>query len=111
MQHNFRAWVNGFAPLVVGADLDSPAVVEFSRTFFNIRPDIALSITKSIFQSDMRRIIPQVITLQRHLSLPTLRMCDVSKIQCTWSGLLCAPQEPVGCRHLTRVCTSGYPCR
>lgn len=86
MQHNFRAWLNGFAPLAVGADLDSPAVEEFSRTFFNIRPDIALSVTKSIFQSDMRRIIPQVATLQRHLSLPTIRMCDASKIQCTWSA-------------------------
>ena len=88
MQHNFRAWVNGIAPVFVGGDLDSPAVQEFCRTFFSIRPDIALSVTKSIFQMGMRRILPQVTTPQRHLSLPTLRMCDASKIHCTWSGLL-----------------------
>ncbi|CAI5505127.1 unnamed protein product [Closterium sp. Naga37s-1] len=60
MQSNFRAWVSGFAPLAVGSDIDAPAVQEFSRTFFCIRPDIALSVAKTIFQSDMRAILPQV---------------------------------------------------
>eukprot|EP00475_Leptophrys_vorax_P003083 TRINITY_DN11791_c0_g2_i2.p1 TRINITY_DN11791_c0_g2~~TRINITY_DN11791_c0_g2_i2.p1 ORF type:complete len:276 (+),score=-5.82 TRINITY_DN11791_c0_g2_i2:26-829(+) len=60
MQSNFRAWVSGFAPLAVGSDMDAPAVQEFSRTFFCIRPDIALSVSKTIFQSDMRSILPMV---------------------------------------------------
>ncbi|KAJ7521319.1 hypothetical protein O6H91_19G047800 [Diphasiastrum complanatum] len=60
MQSNFKAWVSGFAPLAVGDDLDSVAVQEFSRTLFNIRPDIALSVAKTIFQSDLRCILPQV---------------------------------------------------
>ncbi|CAI5524347.1 unnamed protein product [Closterium sp. Naga37s-1] len=60
MHSNFRAWVSGFAPLAVGADINSAAVQEFSRTFFCIRPDIALSVSKTIFQSDMRSILPQV---------------------------------------------------
>jgi len=60
MQSNFKAWVSGFAPLAVGADLDSIAVQEFSRTLFNIRPDIALSVAKTIFQSDMRSMLPHV---------------------------------------------------
>ncbi|KAH9576123.1 hypothetical protein CY35_01G145900 [Sphagnum magellanicum] len=60
MQSNFRAWVTGFAPLAVGADLKSTAVKEFTRTFFSIRPDIALCISKTCFQSDLRSILPQV---------------------------------------------------
>ncbi|KAH9298566.1 hypothetical protein KI387_030248, partial [Taxus chinensis] len=60
MQSNFKAWVSGFAPLAVGADLDSIAVQEFSRTLFNVRPDIALSVAKTIFQSDLRGILPHV---------------------------------------------------
>ncbi|CAK9227447.1 unnamed protein product [Sphagnum troendelagicum] len=61
MQSNFKAWVSGFAPLAVGADIDSTAVQEFSRTLFNIRPDIAFNMAKTIFQIDMRCILPQVI--------------------------------------------------
>jgi pimeloyl-ACP methyl ester carboxylesterase len=60
MQSNFRAWVIGFAPRAVGADLKSTAVKEFTRTFFSIRPDIALSICRTCFQSDVRSILPQV---------------------------------------------------
>lgn len=60
MQSNFKAWVLGFAPLAVGADIDSLAVQEFSRTLFNIRPDIAFRVARTIFQSDVRSILPQV---------------------------------------------------
>ena len=61
MQSNFKAWVSGFAPLAVGADIDSMAVQEFSRTLFNIRPDIAFSVARTIFQSDLRNILHQVV--------------------------------------------------
>jgi hypothetical protein len=61
MQSNFKAWVSGFAPLVVGADIQSPAVQEFGQTLFNIRPDIAFSVTNTIFQSDLRRTLARVI--------------------------------------------------
>lgn len=60
MQSNFKAWVSGFAPLAVGADIDSMAVQEFGRTLFNIRPDIAFSVAKTIFQSDLRTMLPKV---------------------------------------------------
>ncbi|KAL3696730.1 hypothetical protein R1sor_010806 [Riccia sorocarpa] len=66
MQSNFKAWVSGFAPLAVGADIESEAVQEFSRTLFNIRPDIAFSVAKTIFQSDLRSILPQV-TVSCHI--------------------------------------------
>jgi hypothetical protein len=61
MQSNFKAWVSGFAPLAVGADIESPAIQEFGRTFFNIRPDIAFSVAKTVFQSDLRCILAQVL--------------------------------------------------
>lgn len=62
MSSNFKAWVSGFAPLAVGADIEAHAVQEFARTFFSIRPDIALSVAKTIFQSDLRKILPHVKT-------------------------------------------------
>jgi len=60
MQTNFRAWVDGFVPLIVGADFTNPVIQEFTRTFFNIRPDIALLIAKAAFTSDMRALLPKV---------------------------------------------------
>ncbi|CAN8328335.1 unnamed protein product [Cochlearia groenlandica] len=60
MSSNYKAWCLGFAPLAVGGDLDSVAVQEFSRTLFNMRPDIALTVAQTIFQSDMRHILPYV---------------------------------------------------
>lgn len=60
MKSNFRSWVTGFGPLAIGADLESSAVQEFSRTLYSIRPDIALNVCKTIFQSDLRSILPLV---------------------------------------------------
>lgn len=56
MEANYAAWVNGFAPLAVGADV--PAVVrEFSRTLFNMRPDITLFVSRTVFNSDLRGVL------------------------------------------------------
>lgn len=54
IRSNYKAWASGFAPLCVGADMESVAVQEFSRTLFNMRPDIALSVAQAIFESDVR---------------------------------------------------------
>ncbi|KAI4984534.1 hypothetical protein ZWY2020_017164 [Hordeum vulgare] len=40
MSANYAAWATGYAPLAVGADVLA-AVQEFSRTLFNMRPDIS----------------------------------------------------------------------
>ncbi|KAK1372247.1 putative esterase KAI2 [Heracleum sosnowskyi] len=66
MQSNFKAWCAGFAPLAVGGDMDSVAVQEFSRTLFNMRPDIALSVAKIIFMSDLRHLLCHV-TIPCHI--------------------------------------------
>ncbi|KAL2241562.1 UNVERIFIED_CONTAM: putative esterase KAI2 [Sesamum indicum] len=60
MRSNYKAWCSGFAPLAVGGDMESVAVQEFSRTLFNMRPDIALSVAQTIFYSDMRPLLPHV---------------------------------------------------
>ncbi|KAM7507160.1 hypothetical protein LguiA_017613 [Lonicera macranthoides] len=66
MQSNYKAWCSGFAPLAVGGDMDSVAVQEFSRTLFNMRPDIALSVAQTIFQSDLRHLLCHV-TIPCHI--------------------------------------------
>ncbi|PIA58464.1 hypothetical protein AQUCO_00500418v1 [Aquilegia coerulea] len=60
MTSNFKAWCSGFAPLVVGADMDSVAVQEFSQTLLNIGPEIALSEAHTILQSDLRHVLGNV---------------------------------------------------
>jgi sigma-B regulation protein RsbQ len=55
MAANFQAWGAGFAPAVVGVP-DHAAAHDFCRTLFLMRPDIALSISRTIFQSDMREV-------------------------------------------------------
>ncbi|XP_015901630.2 probable esterase KAI2 [Ziziphus jujuba] len=57
---NYEAWCSGLAPLSVGGDMDSLAVQEFSRTLFTMRPDIAFSIARTIFQSDIRQLLKHV---------------------------------------------------
>ncbi|XP_078155243.1 alpha/beta-Hydrolases superfamily protein isoform X2 [Carex rostrata] len=66
MRNNYKAWCSGFAPLAVGGDMDSVAVQEFSRTLFNIRPDIALSVGQTIFKSDVRHLL-SLITVPCHI--------------------------------------------
>jgi sigma-B regulation protein RsbQ len=55
MAANFQAWGAGFAPAVVGVP-DDQAIADFCRMLFLMRPDIALSTSRTIFQSDMRAI-------------------------------------------------------
>ncbi|GAV58756.1 LOW QUALITY PROTEIN: Abhydrolase_6 domain-containing protein, partial [Cephalotus follicularis] len=65
IRSNFTAWCSGFAPLNVGGDLDS-IVVEFSRTLFNMRSDITLSLFQTIFRSDIRPMLG-FVTIPCHI--------------------------------------------
>ncbi|KAJ3687786.1 hypothetical protein LUZ61_016950 [Rhynchospora tenuis] len=56
METNYKSWVHGYAPLVVGADVPE-AVQEFSRTLFNMRPDISLFVCRTVFNSDLRGVL------------------------------------------------------
>lgn len=76
MESNYEAWVNGFAPLAVGADVPA-AVREFSRTLFNVRPDISLFVSRTVFNSDLRGVLGLVkvpcciIQTAKDMSVPT----------------------------------------
>lgn len=61
MESNYEAWVQGFAPLAVGADVPA-AVQEFSRTLFNMRPDISLFVSQTVFSIDLRGVLGLVTT-------------------------------------------------
>lgn len=75
MEANYEAWVNGYAPLAVGADVPD-AVQEFSRTLFNMRPDISLFVCRTVFNSDLRGVLGLVrvpccvIQTARDVSVP-----------------------------------------
>ncbi|KAG5061230.1 hypothetical protein AAZX31_01G178300 [Glycine max] len=78
MAANYKAWCYGFAPLAVGGDMESVAVQEFSRTLFNMRPDIALIVSRTIFQSDMRQILSlvsvpcHIIQAEKDMAVPVM---------------------------------------
>ncbi|KAE9457244.1 hypothetical protein C3L33_10854, partial [Rhododendron williamsianum] len=75
MEANYEAWVSGYAPLAVGADVPA-AVREFSRTLFNMRPDISLFVSRTVFNSDLRGVLGLVkvpcciIQTARDVSVP-----------------------------------------
>ncbi|KAI3763046.1 hypothetical protein L1987_53495 [Smallanthus sonchifolius] len=76
MEANYAAWVNGYAPLAVGADVPV-AVREFSRTLFNVRPDISLFVSRTVFNSDLRdklglvKVPCCIIQTEKDVSVPT----------------------------------------
>ncbi|KAL6535249.1 Strigolactone receptor KAI2d1 [Orobanche minor] len=61
METNYNSMIQGMAPLVVGGDMDSEVVQEFSRTLFNMQPDIALSVIRMISTYDMRPFLGSVV--------------------------------------------------
>uniref|UniRef100_A0A3Q7FKF0 AB hydrolase-1 domain-containing protein n=1 Tax=Solanum lycopersicum TaxID=4081 RepID=A0A3Q7FKF0_SOLLC len=60
MESNYKSWIDGFAPLVISGDMDSVAFQEFSRTLFNVRQDISLSVFRTIFTFDLRYFLCRV---------------------------------------------------
>lgn len=54
MSGNYQAWVSGFAPVAVRRPPEDNAAREFAASLFALRPDIALSTARTVFQSDLR---------------------------------------------------------
>ncbi|EEF30451.1 sigma factor sigb regulation protein rsbq, putative [Ricinus communis] len=79
MSSNYKAWCSGFAPMIVGGDMESIYVQEFSRTLFNMRPDIALNLAKVIFQSDARHIL-SMVTKPVHIIQGTMDLAVPVKV-------------------------------
>lgn len=64
MSANYQAWVAGFAPMAIGADVPQ-AVADFSSGLLAMRPDVTARIARMIFTSDLRQVLP-------HVTVPTL---------------------------------------
>lgn len=72
MGSNYQAWVTGFAPLAIDAQV--PAAVEsFSAGLLAMRPDVTIAISRTIFGSDIRALLPV-------LAVPTLLVHSRSDI-------------------------------
>ncbi len=65
MTSSYQAWVSGFAPLVMGGEVNAEPGADFAKTLGAIRPDVAQAVARSIFQSDHRKDVVR-------LHLPTL---------------------------------------
>lgn len=60
MDNNYFAWASGFSKLAMG-NPDRPSLAEnFANSLAEIRPDIAQSVARTIFQSDYRSELPKV---------------------------------------------------
>lgn len=59
MDENFLSWVKKFAPLAVAVN-NTSAIAKFEDSLGRMKPKIALSVAKTVFLSDLRRILPQV---------------------------------------------------
>ena len=59
MGANYQAWVAGFAPVAIG-DAIPQAVEDFSSGLLAMRPDVTLRIARTIFESDVRALLPLV---------------------------------------------------
>ncbi|KAK1566546.1 hypothetical protein Q3G72_001246 [Acer saccharum] len=75
MELNYPAWVHGFVPEAVGADMPE-AIQEFTPTLLNVRPDISRHVLSTITGTDIRGVLGQVtvrchiIQTTRDLSVP-----------------------------------------
>lgn len=59
MAANYQSWVAGFAPVAIH-DGPQGAVDAFSDGLLAMRPDVTLRIARTIFESDMRALLPML---------------------------------------------------
>jgi sigma-B regulation protein RsbQ len=60
MAADYLGWANGFAPVVM-RNAGEPALGdEFARTLSEMRPDIAQSVARVIFETDIRALLPEI---------------------------------------------------
>nr|KYP71646.1 Sigma factor sigB regulation protein rsbQ [Cajanus cajan] len=59
MKQNFSGWVHTFAPNAISANNPS-AVAEFEQSLLKMKPQVALSVAKTVFLSDLRWVLPRV---------------------------------------------------
>ncbi|KAJ7971394.1 putative Sigma factor sigb regulation protein rsbq [Quillaja saponaria] len=60
IHQNFSSWVQNFAPKAVDIN-NTVAIALFEQSLRRMEPDVALSVAKTVFLSDLRWVLPQVI--------------------------------------------------
>ncbi|MED6220825.1 hypothetical protein PIB30_048539 [Stylosanthes scabra] len=60
MRQDFPSWVHSFAPIAIGAKNNPEAVAEFEDSLLRMKPEVALSVAKTVFLSDLRWVLPRV---------------------------------------------------
>lgn len=84
IRKNFSAWVRAFAPVAIGVN-NSHAIAEFETSLGRMKPEIALGIAKTVFLSDLRRVLPQVhvpstiIQSKKDVIVPEFIACYLKK--------------------------------
>ncbi|XP_022945470.1 strigolactone esterase D14-like [Cucurbita moschata] len=61
MDKNFTNWVKNFAPFAVSIN-DPKTIAELEHSLGRMKPEIALSVAKMVFLSDLRQLLPKVKT-------------------------------------------------
>lgn len=59
IESNFRSWAESYVTLAIGVN-DPISIEKFKRSFVQMRPDIALSVARLIFLSDLRDVLEKV---------------------------------------------------
>lgn len=59
LETNFQAWAVNFATMVMNSK-HPPLVDKFEKSLMKMRPDVALSLAKTIFYSDLRDMLGEV---------------------------------------------------
>ncbi len=60
MTNGYLQWASGFSKITMANDDNPDLASSFSKSLSALRPDIALQVAKSIFESDFRDILPQI---------------------------------------------------
>ncbi|GFY93586.1 hypothetical protein Acr_09g0000320 [Actinidia rufa] len=59
IHQNFPEWVQTFAPMAISVN-NSEAIGEFEFSLGRMKPEMALSVAKTVFLSDLRWVLPRV---------------------------------------------------
>ncbi|KAL2345351.1 hypothetical protein Fmac_006636 [Flemingia macrophylla] len=59
VKQNFSGWTHTFAPNAISVNNPS-AVAEFEQSLLKMNPQVALSVAKTVFLSDLRWVLPRV---------------------------------------------------
>lgn len=60
MSSNYHAWASGFSAIVMSNSDRPQLAASFAETLSAIRPDIALKVAKTIFESDYRNVLNKI---------------------------------------------------